>query len=216
MLKHSLPGRSRAALIATTAAAAVLAAPVPAFAEPRATHAPIEFGDLDEVDVDSADTDDELLVACPVDGPATYEDSWGWPRSGGRSHQGVDMIADQGLPVIAVRDGDVEFKQNTLGGNAVWLTTDNGDRFYYAHLAGFEGQSRSVAAGELIGYVGSTGNAGGPHLHFETHPGGSVENPYGHTLAACVPSAEEIAEQERDDANALNDPAVWARFLPRS
>jgi len=152
--------------------------------------------------------DDELLAACPIDGEATFEDSWGWPRSGGRSHQGVDMIAERGTPVIAVVDGDAVFKQNRLGGNAVWLTAPNGDKFYYAHLDSFEGRSRTVEAGELIGYVGSTGNAQGPHLHFETLPGGGVENPYGHTLAACVPTQDEIddaADGAADDGIDISD-----------
>jgi len=124
------------------------------------------------------------------------------------------MMAEHGTPVIAVRDGDAVFKQNRLGGNAVWLTAPNGDRFYYAHLAGFEGGSRSVVAGELIGYVGSTGNAGGPHLHFETLPRGAVENPFPHTVGACVPTPEELADIAAHEANVLNDPAVWERFLP--
>ncbi|MEP4649667.1 MAG: M23 family metallopeptidase, partial [Ilumatobacter sp.] len=158
----------------------------------------------------------ELLAACPVDAPATFEDSWGWPRSGGRSHEGVDMIADRGAPVIAVRDGDALFKRNSLGGNAVWLTAANGDKFYYAHLDGFAGESRTVEAGDVIGFVGSTGNARGPHLHFETLPAGNVENPYPHTVAACVPTLDEVAAIFEAGANALNDPTVWERFIPAS
>lgn len=124
------------------------------------------------------------------------------------------MAAERGTPVVAVGDGDAVFKQNRLGGNAVWLTAANGDKFYYAHLDAFAGESRTVQAGELIGFVGSTGNAQGPHLHFETLPGGRVENPYPHTLAACVPTPEEIASIAAYEANALNDPSVWERFVP--
>lgn len=134
-----------------------------------------------------------LFDVCPLAGPSTFENSWGWARSGGRSHEGVDMIAARGTPILAVRDGFAQFKTNSLGGRAIWLTAPNGDRFYYAHLDAWEGDSRDVRAGDLIGYVGSTGNAGGPHLHFETLPGGVVENPYGHTLGACVPTLEELA-----------------------
>lgn len=209
MLKHSLPRRSRAVAIAAVAAAASIAFPVTVNAEPRAVHAPTQTTG------DSAGPADELLDSCPIDGPATFEDSWGWARSGGRSHEGVDLIAERGTPIVAVRDGQAEFKQNRLGGNAIWLTASNGDRFYYAHLDSFEGPSRAVQAGDLIGYVGSTGNAHGPHLHFETLPGGHVENPYPHTVAACVPTAEEIEAIAAYRANALNDPTVWARFLPR-
>ena len=113
-------------------------------------------------------------ILCPVRGTA-YTDTWGAARSGGRSHQGVDMITNTGNPIFAVTSGSVQFKQNSLGGNAVWLNGDNGDRYYYAHLDRFEGSSRAVAAGEVIGYVGDTGNARGtPHLHFEVHPGGGA------------------------------------------
>ena len=122
------------------------------------------------------------------------------------------MIADRGTTVVAVRDGSAEFKSNRLGGKAVWLTTADGDRFYYAHLDDWAGESRNVRAGEIIGYVGSTGNAQGPHLHFETLPNGDVENPYAHTLEACVPTPGELA----DARNRLNDPALWNRFVPRA
>jgi len=82
--------------------------------------------------------------------------------------------------------GSVQFKQTSLGGNSVWLSGDNGTRYFYAHLNGFEGSSRSVSRGEVIGYVGATGNANGTnHLHFEVHPGGGAAvNPYPYVRAA--------------------------------
>lgn len=206
MLQHHLIQRSRAVAALAAATAALVTIPSTASAEPRAAHDRTEHADgLDP---------DELLAACPVDGAANYEDSWGWARSGGRSHKGVDMIADRGTPIIAVANGDAFFKRNRLGGNAVWLTVPNGDKFYYAHLNGFAGESRFVQAGDVIGFVGSTGNAGGAHLHFETLPGGRAENPYPHTLAACVPTPEETAVIEAHRANALNDPGLWKRFVP--
>jgi murein DD-endopeptidase MepM/ murein hydrolase activator NlpD len=113
-------------------------------------------------------------ILCPMNGSA-YGDSWGAPRSGGRSHEGVDMLAPMGTPIYAVVSGVVNFKQNRLGGNAASLVGDNGNRYYYAHFAGYEGASRRVTQGEVIGYNGDTGNATGtPHLHFEIHPGGGL------------------------------------------
>ena len=126
-----------------------------------------------------------VLDVCPVDGPHDFEDSWGWPRSGGRTHEGVDLIADRGTPIVAVRDGTVEHTQSRLGGRSAWLITDEGLRFYYAHLDEWAGPEREVEAGDVIGTVGSTGNARGPHLHFEIRPGDDAVNPYAFTVDAC-------------------------------
>ena len=116
-------------------------------------------------------------ISCPVYG-ASYSDTYGAPRSGGRSHLGVDMIAPTGTPIYAVVSGSAGFKHNNLGGLSVWLSGSDGNSYYYAHLDSFEGSSRSVSQGEVIGYVGSSGNAPIPHLHFEVHPGGgSAVNP---------------------------------------
>ena len=116
-------------------------------------------------------------MVCPVQGAVAYADTWGAPREG-HTHQGVDMMASSGTPLVAVVSGSVNFKQTRLGGNSIWLSGSDGNRYFYAHLSGFEGSSRSVSQGEVIGYVGSTGNAYTPHLHFEVHPGGgSAVNP---------------------------------------
>ena len=125
-------------------------------------------------------------IVCPVAGSHSFADTWGAPRSGGRRHQGVDMIAAGGVPLVAVEAGTARFKTNRLGGNAVWLTGASGTKYYYAHLSSWEGSSRSVSRGEVIGYVGSTGNAGVAHLHFEVHPGGGAAvNPYPYVRAVC-------------------------------
>jgi murein DD-endopeptidase MepM/ murein hydrolase activator NlpD len=111
---------------------------------------------------------------CPVAGPNAFGDTWGAPRSGGRSHQGVDMMSPGGTSLVAVVAGSATMKTNTLGGNVVWLTGVDGDKYYYAHLSAWEGSARSVSAGEVIGYVGATGNTSANHLHFEIHPGGGA------------------------------------------
>lgn len=125
-------------------------------------------------------------IVCPMPGGA-YGDTWGAARSGGRRHEGVDIIAPRGLPIYAVTSGVVTFKFNRLGGNAVSLVGDNGNRYYYAHLDSYVGGSRRVFQGELIGYNGDTGNAqySTPHLHFQVHPGGGqAVNPYPTVRAA--------------------------------
>lgn len=111
---------------------------------------------------------------CPVAGPNAFGDTWGAARSGGRTHEGVDMMSPFGTPLVAVVAGSVTMRTNTLGGNVVWLSGVDGNRYYYAHMSSWEGGSRDVAAGEVIGYVGSTGNAGANHLHFQIHPGGGT------------------------------------------
>lgn len=125
-------------------------------------------------------------IVCPVNGPRAFADTWGAPRSGGRSHEGVDMMSPRGTPLVAVESGSATFKTNNLGGNAIWLTGSSGTKYYYAHLSAWEGSSRSVAKGEVIGYVGATGNTSANHLHFEVHPGGGrAVNPYPYVRAVC-------------------------------
>ncbi|HHC09339.1 MAG TPA: M23 family metallopeptidase [Actinobacteria bacterium] len=122
---------------------------------------------------------------CPVDGATTFTDTWGAPRSGGRRHKGVDMIAPRGTPLVAVEAGRVSRLSNsTLGGISVYLTGRSGSRYYYAHLDAWApglAAGDEVALGEPLGIVGNTGNASYtvPHLHFQYAPPGEAwVNPY--------------------------------------
>ena len=125
-------------------------------------------------------------MTCPIRGNYAFADTWGAPRSGGRRHQGVDMIAPSGTTLVAAESGTVRFSTNRLGGNAAWVTGNSGTKYYYAHLLGFAGGNRSVSQGEQIGTVGQTGNAGTPHLHLQIHPGGGTAvNPYPYVRAIC-------------------------------
>jgi murein DD-endopeptidase MepM/ murein hydrolase activator NlpD len=114
----------------------------------------------------------------PVAGPVTFTNDWLYPRAGGRYHQGIDLFASRGTPVIAVADGSLfNVGYNGLGGWRLWVRDRSGNTFYYAHLSAYApaaSEGASVARGTVIGYVGDTGDARGtpPHLHFEIHPGG--------------------------------------------
>ncbi len=127
-----------------------------------------------------------LLTYCPVAGAHSFIDSWGFPRSGGRRHKGVDIMANTGVPIVAPVSGNVSHRSNRVGGRSFHLNGDDGNYYYGTHLSAY-GNSGRVNAGDLIGYVGDDGNAKGiPHLHFEIHPGGgSAVNPYPATKAAC-------------------------------
>lgn len=103
------------------------------------------------------------------------------------------MMAARGTPTVAIFDGVIHRTNPVdtgLGGITVWLRGSNGDMFYYAHLDGLASITvgQAVSAGDLLGWVGSTGNASDlfPHLHFEYHPGGgSPVNPYPLVRSLC-------------------------------
>jgi peptidoglycan LD-endopeptidase LytH len=121
-----------------------------------------------------------------------FRDTWGAPRSGGRSHKGTDVFAAMGEPVLAVTDGTIARHSNGgLGGISVYLQGDDGNLYYYTHLQSIDANGavgRRVQGGEVIAYNGDTGNArgGAPHVHFEVKPGGGASiNPYPWLAAAC-------------------------------
>jgi murein DD-endopeptidase MepM/ murein hydrolase activator NlpD len=125
-------------------------------------------------------------IVCPVPG-AAFSNSWGQARSGGRAHKGVDMIAARGTRTYAPVTGDVSFGSDGLGGLSWYLWGDDGNFYYGTHLSAFGPRAGRVNAGELIGYVGRTGNASIDHLHFEIHIGrrGNQVNPYPYVAAVC-------------------------------
>jgi murein DD-endopeptidase MepM/ murein hydrolase activator NlpD len=114
----------------------------------------------------------------PVYGPSSFGDTFGAFRSdvAGNWHHGDDIFAELGAPILACADGIVfSVGWNEIGGNRLWLRDEQGNEFYYAHLSAFTplaGNGRLVKAGEVLGFVGNTGDALGtpPHLHFEVHP----------------------------------------------
>ncbi len=127
---------------------------------------------------------------CPVSGTTGFIDSWGFARSGGRTHEGVDIFAAYATPVLAVADGVVDsVYNNSLGGLVINFIDDNGDKYYYAHLSSASASSgQRVTAGTVIGAVGTSGNAAGtpPHLHWQYHPGnGEPINPFPLARALC-------------------------------
>ena len=122
----------------------------------------------------------------PVQGACSFADTWQAPRGGGRTHEGVDIIGATGQLLYAVVSGTISKVYNdtpgSLAGNGVRIAQDNGTYFTYLHLDTFGPGielGAAVTAGQVIGTLGSTGNAATPHLHFEVHPsGGGAVNPY--------------------------------------
>ncbi len=114
----------------------------------------------------------------PVYGPASFSDTFGAFRGDvpGNWHHGDDIFAPLGAPVLACVEGTVfSVGWNEVGGNRLWLRDSQGNEFYYAHLSAFSPLARNgrqVKAGEVLGFVGNTGDAAGTptHLHFEVHP----------------------------------------------
>lgn len=160
----------------------------------------------------------------PVLGSNHYTDTFDAARSGGRTHQATDIMADKMIPVVAAASGTVGWMQDVVGGSccAMALHHDDGWSSWYIHLnndtpgtddgLGFgfaEGITSGVhvAAGQLIGWVGDSGNAEqvGSHLHFELHrPDDTRFNPYESLLAATVVSQPIVGNDQ--DGDGVDDP----------
>jgi murein DD-endopeptidase MepM/ murein hydrolase activator NlpD len=116
----------------------------------------------------------------PVYGPSSFTDTFGAFRGdvSGGWHHGDDIFAPLGAPLLAVASGTVfSVGWNKIGGNRLWLRDGQGNLFYYAHLSAFSPlavNGSKVSAGDVVGFVGNTGDAEGTpfHLHFEIHPVG--------------------------------------------
>jgi len=114
----------------------------------------------------------------PVAAPTTFSDDWLQSRGGGRLHEGIDLVSTMGAPLVATVSGTILRPGNTpRSGIRLWIRGNNGDEYFYCHLSRFADNVRDglpVKAGDVVGYVGMTGDAQGtvPHLHFEIHPGG--------------------------------------------
>lgn len=123
-------------------------------------------------------------MMCPLPG-AAYANDYGAPRTG-HTHEGNDMFAPTGTPELAVVSGNVTYGDGGGGGMGAYIAGDDGNRYVYYHLSAYVGPPRHVNAGEVIGKVGATGDATGPHLHFEIHPfGGPAIDPHPTLLKIC-------------------------------
>jgi murein DD-endopeptidase MepM/ murein hydrolase activator NlpD len=129
---------------------------------------------------------------CPVRGApgqaVSPVNSFGDPRPGHRLHQGDDIFVARGTPVVAPVGGTVRHVRGAIAGNAFYLAGDDGTTYYGAHLGSYVASPGRVNAGDVIGRVGTTGNAEGlaAHLHFEVHPnGGAAVNPWALVSSAC-------------------------------
>lgn len=121
----------------------------------------------------------------PVEGvrQRALRDTWHGARSEGRKHEGIDIFAKRGTPVLSSTEGIVtQVGTNRLGGLVVWVLGPGGQRHYYAHLEGYADVEAGmrIEAGRVLGYVGNSGNARGtpPHLHYGVYDTGGAINPY--------------------------------------
>ena len=165
----------------------------------------------------AASTGERLAIggfAFPVAEPHSFASTFGAPRSGGRLHQGNDIFAPHGTPLYAVERAVVsQMGTNSLGGIKLWITGESGTSYYYAHLAAFApglANGTVVEPGNVVGFVGNTGNAitTPSHLHFEIHPGGGPAiDPYP-ILKAAASGTKQMTQQAVVAGLAALPPAV--------
>jgi murein DD-endopeptidase MepM/ murein hydrolase activator NlpD len=151
----------------------------------------------------------------PLFGPAAFGDTFGAFRAdvAGKWHHGEDLVAPAGTPVLAVADGTLfSVGWNDIGGWRLWLRDTAGNEFYYAHLSAYSplaAAGRTVKAGDVLGFVGSSGDADGgvSHLHFEIHPVDLIRFGYD---GAVAPYPFLVAWRRADDVSF----ASGRRYVP--
>lgn len=205
-----VPGRPRILIVMTALAAAVTLAAACAPAAGPLGRRPAPTGPA------------EREIVFPVGREVSFSDTFGAPRGGGtRTHEGQDLMAPKMTPLVAAADGEVDWLRWSSSGNAgnmLVLTDDDGWEYWYIHINNDtpgtdDGANRydqafadgirdgqRVRAGEVVAYLGDSGNAEGtsPHLHFEMHdPSGRVINPF-NSLAHAELRVRSAAETERD------------------
>jgi peptidoglycan LD-endopeptidase LytH len=131
----------------------------------------------------SAEPPGRIVVPVRGVGPGEFSDTWGDARSGGRSHQGIDIFARRNTPVVSATEGVVvRSGENALGGRTITVMGPGGWRHYYAHLEKWAGREERewVLPGDVIGFVGTTGNAprDAPHLHYGIYTREGAINPF--------------------------------------
>lgn len=135
-------------------------------------------------------------------------DSWGDARSNGRTHEGIDIMAPRGTPVVSPTNAVVsKIGYGANGGNYVYTINGGGERYYFAHLDSYAPgltEGKKLVPGDLIGYVGNTGNASGgaPHLHFGIYDRGA-SNPYPR-LTIAFSDEERVSALNRIVANGVD------------
>jgi len=175
-------------------------------------------------------------IVFPVLGPTTYTDDFGAPRAGG-PHQGIDIVAPKRALALAAEPGKVKFwTHSASAGCMLYLYGASGTTYYYIHLnndltsrndnrgkcvagtayANGLKNGASVGAGQVVGYVGDSGDANGvhPHLHFELHPnGGKATDPYqwlqsGQHLLFAAPRGSPFTLELRGKVTAVTETSV--------
>ncbi|MBB3221128.1 M23 family metallopeptidase [Pseudoduganella umbonata] len=152
------------------------------------------------------------MLPVPVEGvrPRALRDTWGGARSAGRKHEGIDIFARRGTPVLSSTEGIVtQVGTNRLGGLVVWVMGPGGQRHYYAHLDRYADVQAGmrIEAGRVLGYVGDSGNAKGtpPHLHYGVYDVGGAINPY--PLLRCTAAKTEASAPQPDCPGQRDGPA---------